>query len=174
MKYLKLMESYHIRLYEELIRGDYVKNIISSHVNYDMINDIKDMSLEYLDEGYLLSINGLYKIDFSNEDTLRDYNKYYHIEHWHRQLEIGYLSIFYMKYYHTKDEERWNIFDDFWEPYFNKINDDDIYYHVQLNKYISYDDINNELIERVTDAYPNVHILAKYPKNQICSSYTLR
>ena len=52
MKYIKLYESYK----SNTMYIDEVKDKFTPYINWKMIEDIKDMSLEYLDMGLLLNI----------------------------------------------------------------------------------------------------------------------
>lgn len=73
----------YLRLFEDLIN----KDIIMNNIDWDMIQDIKDISLEYLDNGmqlliyveyYLMSKYGeystetMYVISFSHDKNLTD------------------------------------------------------------------------------------------------------
>lgn len=46
----------YIKLYEAILGTDEVKDKFTPYINWKMIEDIKDMSLEYLDMGLLLNI----------------------------------------------------------------------------------------------------------------------
>lgn len=94
MKYLKT----YIKLFE----SSDAKELFGDDINNQLIQDIKDMSLEYIDEGYILSYsvfvydrqsNGYLKIlsgefSHSDDDNYEDYNvvdysdhnKMYHIK----------------------------------------------------------------------------------------------
>lgn len=72
MKYIKLYESY---IYE----GNPLEETIKSHINNGLINDLFDMSLDYIDKGltmYLLitdcNHNELLYIDFNHK--MKDYS----------------------------------------------------------------------------------------------------
>lgn len=84
MKYIKVFEEYKFIKVTKLVE-DYLSKLI----NWDMIKDIKDMSLEYLDEGYELMIwiynnSGnehqlVYFIGFSHSDCEEEWQDLDHI-----------------------------------------------------------------------------------------------
>ena len=122
MKYIK-----YYKLFEA--------NDIDQLINWEMINDIKDMSLEYLDDGYRLIIIVYYRIPVGN------------------RLE----EIYSLVYDHsTNKEEKLNIDN-------MNINKKYIKYHITLHKkvdnYHIYDNTKTiELHERIMSAYPKENI----------------
>lgn len=128
MKYLK-----KYKLFERFEESD-TQNVFEPYVNWDMIETLKDMSLEYLDEGMTLT------------------------------LEIIYLdkSFYFMKYNHEKLNSSWNCtFDDLTEgPYeLEPIKPNYITYKFYLIK-IGKTTVKSghELRSRMKEAYPNENI----------------
>lgn len=114
----------HIKLFEAYIVNDKVKDLI----NWRMIDDIKDIALEYIDDGFKLCI-GIYII----------YNKNFYR--------------FYIRYDHSED----SIVEDKTIDMRQDSTKDRIDYNVYLIKR-GYVFNMKELAERIKEAYPNENI----------------
>lgn len=115
MKYLKLFEA------------DSKKN----HINWEMIEDIKDMSLEYLDEGFTLNI-----IIIEKSYPIVPSNFFINIEYNHRgEIKEGDLD----KYDYISEYKFGYSISLMNKSYDNPVN---------INK-------TNELMDRIRYAYPN-------------------
>lgn len=112
-----------------------------------MIEDIKDMSLEYLDDNYLLAIyvcgdthSSIYRLFYSHENGVQDV--------W--RLKKGYSDETCSKYYSNSDKLGkiyyrillYNLLDDGTNNTLNIIANTD----------------SNDLIDRIKEAYPNEDI----------------
>ena len=118
------------------------EEVFSPLINWDMIEDIKDMSLEYLDMGYTLYLSFIY---------LSKKNEY---------------ELFNLSFNHAALNKRWY---DVNEIFVKFLDTNKLFYRFNLkrSKFQNYYNelINNELEERILDAYP-------YMKNKIsCRNY---
>lgn len=136
MKYLK-----KYKLFERFEESD-TQNVFEPYVNWDMIETLKDMSLEYLDDGMTLKL----EIIYLNQFIAYDFDR----------------SFYFMKYNHGKLNSSWNCtFDDLTEgPYeLEPIKPNYITYKFYL---IKIGEITvkstHELRSRMKDAYPNENI----------------
>lgn len=136
MKYLKLFEGYD---------GWYTEkeciNLLKSNIDWNMIEDVKDMSLEYIDLGMTLNMNIRYS----------DYNNYVNV-------------VYFLVFDHNVNKSDWlNL-----KIKKNTFNKDNIMYGFYLfNKHelaalpmcaiVTYD-ATNSLVSRIKEAYPNARI----------------
>lgn len=136
MKYLKT--------YESLNEKEMIIKELSSQVNFKLVSDIKDMSLEYLDEDLTLRLEIIYI-------EKGDYEKKHHV--------------YSQDFSHDPDEncEFWHI-----NQTINYIGDDvEFIYDVSLwvsneeEEYVREDE-TDELVNRVKKAYPNEKIYSLY------------
>lgn len=130
MKYIKLFES------KDYMDEKEIEAIFKSHINWKMIEDIKDMALEYFDNRMVLYI-----------DISVRYNTLCSLKYSHYDNYIKWYSVYHKEYF--KDPSP----------------NDDLRYKIVLdNSYKSVNfAVNNgltrgELISRVKDAYPNENI----------------
>ena len=102
MKYIK-----YYKLFEA--------NDIDQLINWEMINDIKDMSLEYLDDGYRLIIIVYYRIPVGNRLEEIYSLVYDHSTNKEEKLNIDNMNINkkYIKYHITlhKKVDNYHIYD---------------------------------------------------------------
>ena len=93
------------------------KEIFSKFINWDLINDAKELAIEFLDDGYTLSIKVGYQL-----------NKYSH---------NGVIDIYRLSYSHYNDYNDWNL--DVIYP--NNLDMNKIVYEIFMN--IEKEDLNN-------------------------------
>lgn len=154
MKYLKL--------YEKFIHNDEIRTeeLFSPLIDWDMIENIKDMALEYLDYGKTLYINAHYKTD---ESSNRSYDVF-------KNYVSGGFYILMIEFTHHEYKTKWSNI----STLVNKINvidylkplatSDNIYYSFYLSKYPHgpYVRDTKELAKRIKVAYPNKNIIYEY------------
>lgn len=131
MKYLKTFEGIEpIKLIEDYL---------SKMINWDMIKDIKDMALEYLDDGYEL---GIHIKNYTLDDVF--HRMIYTIEYSHDRYDEDWVDLHGLFYIGDNIEYRIFLMIDKGWP-----------------SKIKYDkDMSLELISRIKEAYPNEIILA--------------
>lgn len=133
MKYLKT--------YEALTFYEVTKDKISKSINWHIIQDIKDMSLEYIDDGYVLRIIVL----------MQSPPKSY--------VEYAY-PVYCLFYDHGSVDEKYDYVERFDK---GNINISKIRYRVNIfprNKGIDYDvELSVELASRVMEAYPEINVI---------------
>ena len=138
MKHLKLFEEREIEYGDDVVKAKY-----SSHINWKMINDAKDMSLEYLDENLSLII----RIHNSN-DHIANF-AYSHIEYRIIWFDAPIKDV---RLCYSFDFIPNRIISDFDQKTGNfKL---DILNKLKLAK--------NEFISRIHDAYPKENIVVSY------------
>lgn len=129
----------YIKLYEEIDQS--FIDQVSQFINWKMISDIKDMSLEYIDNEYTLHIFVFYTMNNGiSVKTMR------------------------LTFNHTQSDIDWGIHRDIEKK-------ENIYYRVRLIGKKSGDFILNnektiELVDRIKDAYPNEKVSAKVIDNK--------
>lgn len=130
----------YIKLYEEIDQSFIYQ--VSQFINWKMISDIKDMSLEYIDEGYTLNIT-VFSIMHNNGISPK---------------------IMKLVFNHTQSDIIWGI------P--RVVEKEDISYRVKLvykhgkfdsNKKISEILKTSELLKRINDSYPNEKVRRHKP-----------
>jgi len=140
MKYIKLYEAYKL--------GDEkrTEELFSSLIDWDMIENIKDMSLEYLDEGKILCIGIAYDEDKKKRDPWLQY--YY-------RSPVNNDHIAYITFTHRNYNIKWIKF--YLE---DKVTSDYISYNFYLYKEPNgpYIRNTNELVKRIKLAYPDKNI----------------
>lgn len=72
----------YIKTYEALEVGNLVRAELARHINWRMIEDVKDMSLEYLDDGFYL------RFVIVLENAAHNLNKIYTIVHSHNARNV--------------------------------------------------------------------------------------
>lgn len=129
MKYLKLFEAYEL--------DANVKDLI----NWDMINDLKEMSLEYIDEGFDLTID-----IYAEGEKLKKQNPIYS-NTWTEETNF---LLYQIKYSHVMDE-----LTSAKNPKLIRI--DNMKYFVCLSRYGIGPSRSKSLalLDRIEEAYPN-------------------
>lgn len=135
MKYLKTYKLFESTGFTE---SD-IKDVFESYINWDLIRDAQDMSLEYLDEG----------MKFNLEITYDDY------------------YIYYMRFSNDANLSEWKIgmMNDLTEgPYeLEPIDKSKLIYQFYLTKDGLYNkSANEELESRIKEAYPNENVNKYY------------
>lgn len=134
MKYIKLYEAFD---------KDLICDKIDSFINHNLINNLCDMALEYIDDGFMLSLSilsidglNLYYMNFSHDEnyirTIRDMYEDYD----NRRISLNEISISGIKYFIYLYKEREESID-----------------------LLSGEAITKELISRLGEAYPDVNII---------------
>ena len=124
----------HLRIFEDFEDEDF-EGFYTTFINWDLIADVKDMALEYIDNNMLLRI------------TVCDKN----------------IFIYINTFTHTTDTKKWNPLNTTIEC-IDDLGSVDISYVIYLRNWVSDDDrsINeessNELISRLQEAYPEEKI----------------
>lgn len=153
-RHIKQYEKIDLKLFENgptsrLSERD-VMSYFKDQINWDMIENIKDMSLEYLDDGFNLkifimfrpmnhwSMNDIYSLTYSHDKNF---------------CKSKYVSLSIPCYlYYDKDNK---IIHDFWES-------GEIFYNCVLYKTTSNPEMEKrytmELKNRIKDAYPNENV----------------
>lgn len=143
----------YIKLYKEI--NSYNYSYIDTHciINWNMIYDVIDMALEYLDVGHNLIIKVI-SIDIRDDKTLKEYPVLYYLDYSHA-YKSEQINKELFSYWSTKDKN-----------YFKNIK---IEYNIYFdpNLYSLYFTIlhTKELIERVCLIYSNENIKTPYVKN---------
>ena len=136
------------KLYEDVLNSEEVSSLFKPMIDWDLISDVKDMSLEYLDNNMILVIS--IKTCISTPSLVNGY---------------GYKSIYLERFSHQKDSSGWssitNIFD-----IKEVVGKNDLVYIFQLttdnpkSKYYAsiIPDETKELVDRIKEYYPNYNI----------------
>lgn len=128
----------YIKLYEEIDQSFIYQ--VSQFINWKMISDIKDMSLEYIDEGYTLHIFVFYTMNNGiSAKTMR------------------------LTFNHKQSDIDWGIHRDIEKK-------ENIYYKVRLiskkaGNFILNNEKTIELVDRIKGAYPNEKVGARVLTN---------
>ena len=137
----------YIKLYEAILSTDEVKDKFTPYINWEMIEDIKDMSLEYLDNNLILDIEIFYDITPKDWSTVHELT-IYSMEYSH---DIKSCSVDWHLIYEVVGEViRGNIV--YKVFLFKKV------YQWQPNNTSVAKNETNELISRLEEAYPNINI----------------
>lgn len=148
--------------------NNWVKSEILKHINFRLLSDIKDMSLEYIDDNLALEVSVMYPFSITNK------NKF----NYKREKFISHKIIYHISYSHTKKNEEFLIdnirfiHQDCILDTISNISDNKFVYTINLTKdyddreevgterdYVSYHSKTLELKERVIEAYPNTNIV---------------
>lgn len=137
MKYLlKINDMKYLKLYEAYSNID---NKIGELINWKFIDDVKDMALEYLDDGFLLIVD-IYPV-LKPSTTIRSAKS----------------RLYSLRYDHNTDDLKFYYYADI-----SKI--EDIIYHITLHSHVEADyhsfdlEKTKELIDRISEAYPDENI----------------
>ena len=144
-----------------------LKKIFSDKINFDLIQLIKDISLEYLDEGWVLYLS-------VRSDTLEDYNSHGRNTAFPTKRKFnhhGWRSgeIFSLVYWHhcsnPEGEWNWNIDDHDVDILISDYKINGLRYTFSINKRLhghgesaSLNPECKEILERVLSIYPNENI----------------
>lgn len=130
----------YIKAYEALTFYEVTKDKISKAINWHIIQDIKDMSLEYIDDGYVLRIVVIMQSPIGS-------------------VEYAY-PVYCLFYDHGSADEEYDYVEKF-----NKVNINisKIRYRVNIfprSEGFDYDrELSVELASRVMEAYPEINVI---------------
>jgi hypothetical protein len=145
MKYLKTYESLG-KFY-----GDSKNTDTHKLINWNLIEDVKDMALEYIDDGYTLII-GVNIIQISRGKKIENTPVIYYLNYNHDKIE-EHMDSDLFNYWSTQDKK---IIDNIIVDY--SIFFDPVTSHGRFS-YINSVHISQELRDRVKLAYPNERIV---------------